>query len=285
MTLDDRELRAVQSVLAGRALLLRAVAVLGAHGVVPAVLKGVLVSALAERWAAPPRRMNDVDILVAPRERTRAEHALIGAGLVEIARTRTATTLRDHDLRIDLDVHAHLVEPELYRFDTDDLLRRSTLDRALFGAEVRVLDPHDTYAHLVAHFARGRGNACDARRLGDLATVSRAYALGAAPVAAVLTGHGLARAARYALGLAARRGDRFAGEVVRALPPDPLGHLIVRGAESWLERFPGASVWAAPVPHLLNEDLPAGVRSLTMHALAGARSRARRVLERRAERG
>lgn len=276
----DRELEAAASVLAGRALLRRTVEALAPHGIVPLVLKGALVSALAEGSAEPPRRMIDVDVLVPAPERGVAERVLIAAGLIEVARTPAATTLRDPSLRLDLDLHSALIEPGLFAIDERALLARASFDRALFGVAVRVPHEHDLYAHLVAHFARNRSGPGDARRIRDFAIVAGARPMRAPAVADHLHALGLARAARYALGLAARAGDGFAAEVLSAMPPDPIGEALARGAEVWLERIPGSSVLAIPALHALNRSLPRAARSLAMHVARGARSRTRRMLER-----
>lgn len=282
---NEIELRAAASVLAGRALLARAVEALAPHGIVPAVLKGILVSALREGSGEPPRPMLDVDVLIAPSDRVQAEVALTDAGLERIGRTRTATTFRDHELRIDLDLHAHLVQPGLFLLESEQILARATRDRTLFGIEVRVLHPHDSYAHLIAHFAHERSNARDRRRLSDLQSLARAYELTAAPLARHLVSSGVGRAARYVLTLAARSGDSFAAEVRDQLPWDVVGDTVARGTEAWLARFSGTSWWAVPAPHALNHTLSAGARSLAVHVGRGAWSRARRVLERAPECG
>jgi hypothetical protein len=224
--------------------------------------------------------MLDVDVLVRSFERERAERILTAAGLEVVARTSTATTLRDRELGLDLDLHSGLVEPELFRIDADAIVDRSSEDRALFGFLVRVPERKDLYAHLVAHFARGRSNANDRRRLRDFALVARALPMGAEELAAHLTDLGLGRAARYALALAAREGDPFARAVLDALPSDPVGEGLSRVSRRWLSRYAGSSPLAVPALHLLNTTLPAGARSLLTHGLRGASSRARRMLER-----
>jgi hypothetical protein len=280
---DARELEAAASVLAGRALLEATCRTLAAEGIVPVALKGVVLSALAEGSGAAPRRMVDVDVLVRERERPTAERLLVAAGLEVVARTSNATTLRDHALGLDLDLHARLVEPELFALDADGVIDRALEDRALFGFLVRVPERKDLYAHLVAHFARGRSNARDRRRVRDFATVADALPMSADTLAAHLVALGLARAARHALGIAAVE-DPFARAVLAALPPDPLGDRLARVSGAWLTRFAGASPLAVPALHVLNTTLPAGARSLALHALRGAASRSARMLERARQR-
>ena len=191
-----QELEAAASVLAGRALLARACRVLATVDIVPLVLKGVLLSALTEGSGAPPRPMIDVDILVPRDDHARATAVLAADGLEIVGRTSTATTLRDAGLGLDLDLHARLVEPELFHLDAVALFARSLEDRDLFGFSVRVPERKDLYAHLVAHFARGRSNARDRRRLGDFGIVARVLPMNASALAAHLHGLGLGRATR-----------------------------------------------------------------------------------------
>lgn len=280
----DRELEAAISVLAGRALLERACDVLRPQRIVPVVLKGALISAMSEGSGQAPRPMLDVDVLVTAGERATAERALVAAGLEVMARTASATTLRAHDLRLDLDLHSELIEPELFRIDAARIIERSSEDHALFGFAVRVPERTDLYAHLVAHFARTRSNARDRRRLGDLAVVARVLPMAPSALAAHLVALGLGRAARYVLTLASRAGDSFAHAVLTELPHDVVGDALALAAERWLSRFSGASPFAIPALHALNRTLPGGARSLAAHALRGARSRARGVLEGATER-
>jgi hypothetical protein len=279
----DREIRELEDaarVLAGRALLRRAVDALAPLGVVPVVLKGALVSALTEGTGAPPRAMVDVDVLVPERDREAIDAALGRAGLVRIVQTHAASTFRDPELGLDLDVHVLLAEPELFRLPAEEVLARSTLDRRLFGFEVRIPDRYDLYAHLVAHFVRGRSNARDVRRVRDFAVVAERLALDPSRAADRLDEAGLGRAARYALGVAAAAGDAFAADVRAGLRADPLGEVIAAGVGAWLHRFGGSSKLAIVPLHALNASLPAAARSLAMHAARGARSRVRGVLER-----
>ncbi|UJR80435.1 Hypothetical protein I5071_24820 [Sandaracinus amylolyticus] len=281
--MDEREIAAAMAVVAGRELLARAADALATVDVVPVALKGVVLSALSEGWGAPPRRMLDVDVLVRPRERDVAERALAAAGLEPVARSAVATTMRSSELGLDLDLHAALVEPELFQLDTEGLVERAEDASALFGHPVLVLERHDMYAHLVAHFARNRSNVRDQRRLGDFSIVARALPMRPEVLATHLVDRGLARAARYALALASRQGDRFAASVLSALPRDTVGAIVARGAESWLSAHAGNAPLAVPALHALNHSLPAGMRSLTAHATRALASRARRVLERAAE--
>lgn len=280
MSAADFEIQAASRVLAGRALLVRAASALEGRRIVPLVLKGVLISALTEGSGAAPRTMLDVDVLVDPRDRRVAERDLVAAGLEVVARAPFATTLRDRSLGIDLDLHERLVEPELFRLDPVVMLARSTENVSIFGVGVRVPDRYDLYAHLIAHFARNRSNARDRRRLRDLGIVAMALPMDPERAARHVMDLGLGRAARYVLPLADARGDAFARSVLRLLSADPTGDLLARGAGMWLSHFAGNTPLAIPALHALNHSVPAGARSLTMHAVRAGTSRARGIFQR-----
>lgn len=262
-------------VLAGRELLRRVTASLAPVPVV--ALKGVVLSALTEGTAEPPRRMIDVDVLIPAEARAEAERRLEALGLHVIARSASATTLRDAELGLDLDLHVRLSEPGLFALDEPAILARARPDPRRFGFDALVPDRHDLYAHLVAHFVRNRSNASDSRRLHDFTIVARHLPMSATAVAARLRDFGLARAARYALGLAAEAGDTFASHVLTELPNDPLGARLARVAYRWLRRTAGNDARAIPVPHLLNRDLGAGAASLARHLTEATRRRATRA--------
>lgn len=282
---EERAWLAAQQILAGRAALLRVAATLAPLGIVPLVLKGVLLSAIAESSERAPRPMSDLDVLVPKPRHDEAMHALLAAGLERRALTHRAVTLLDREHGIDVDLHSELLEPHLFRLDARAMLARTTRDETLFG--VAVLRPHpvDLYAHLVGHFVNSRADARDRRHLADFELCSTLLALDADEVAARLDELGLARAARYVLGLASRRGDTFAARVTEALPPDAIGAWTARTAERWLARAAGNDLAAAPVPHLLNHSLAAGAVSLGSHVKRALAWRGRAMLERALHRG
>lgn len=266
--MDDHDLSAAVSVVAGRELLRRVVTLLAPTPVV--ALKGVVVSALTEGTRTTPRRMIDVDVLIPESARDEAERRLRAAGFQTLSRTPAATTLRHVDLPLDLDLHVRLTQRGLFALDEAAIIERSLEIPDLFAFAARVPDRHDLYAHLVAHFVRNRSNANDRRRLNDLAVVAHQLPMDASRVATHLHHSGLARAARYVLRLAAPH-DPFARDVLARLPRDLVGDVVARVATRWLEERAGNAKLAIPAPHLLNHSLCAGTRSLASHLGDGAR--------------
>lgn len=280
--MDDPDFEAALDVLGGRQLLEIVATCLASAGIPVVALKGVVLSALAERLvpAPPVRPMRDLDVLVPGAQRRRAEDALGRDGFIVVARTRIATTLRHPAHALDVDLHEALCEPELFRIDLPALFARTVAAEDLLGVRVRVLAPLDAYAHLVVHFVRGRSNAWDVRHVTDFATLARAQPLAATDQARHLDALGLGRAARYVLDLAGRTGDAHATAVRAALAPDPAGDVAARLAGRWLARRAGRSPAAVPALHLLNDRASRGARSLLAHVRHGLGSAARRVLER-----
>lgn len=250
-------------VLAGRALLQRTSLALSPIPVV--ALKGVVISALTEGSGDPPRHMSDVDILIPAGARADAERRIAALGMTKIASTSVATTFRDAELDIDLDLHVRLSEPGLFSQEEQSVLSRACPGIELFGFDVSIPDRHDLYAHLVAHFVRNRSNASDTRRVRDFLTVARYLPMRPPVLAERLSAVGLARAARLVLPLVAERGDEFAARVLKELPYDPAGARIARFARIWLQFAAGNDPIAAPIPHLLNHSLPAGAASFARH--------------------
>jgi hypothetical protein len=260
--MDDHDLSAAVSVVAGRELLRRVVTLLAPTPVV--ALKGVVISALTEGTGTTPRRMIDVDVLIPESTRDEAERRLRAAGFKTLCRNATATTLRPADLPLDLDLHVRLTQPGLFALDEAAIIERSQELPAVFACAARVPNRHDLYAHLVAHFVRNRSNAHDRRRLNDLAVVAHQLPMDASQVATHLHHSGLARAARYVLRLAAPH-DAFARDVLAQLPPDVVGDVVTSFATRWLEVRAGNAKLAIPATHLLNYSLGAGARSFSSH--------------------
>ena len=273
---DEKELAAAFRIVAGRAILRSAVQAWKDLGIVPVVLKGILLSALAEGTGRPPRPMSDVDVLVPGPARAAARAALLGRGWTHRAQVETADTLTDPALGFDLDLHSELSDAFLFRFSGGDVIARSRVDTALFGFPVRRPADEDVYAHLVVHFVRNRSNAQDRRHVADFALAADLLGLEADRVAAHLLKTGLARAARYALSLAVHAGDTFAARVIEALPFDPMGAVLSRGAEQWLRRYAGNDTRAAPVPHLLNASLIRGCLSFGARTQSALEARFKR---------
>ncbi len=241
------------------------------EGVAPiAPLKGVLL----EVGASPGRaaRMADVDVLV-PEARYEAAHeALERAGVRCIARDRDdRARTYSGGVPATVDLHRRLFKTGLFRMPTAALFARATRDETSYDAPVWILDPMDTYAHLLGHAVSGRQAAAGrAKALRDLSRWAEHHGLEARRTADHLAAMGLARAAR--LLLAEAESDAFAHAVLDALPADPLGALLVRLARRALEPHRPAVVRTLGV-HGLNESVPRGTRSLASHLLRGAHQR------------
>ena len=241
-------------------------------GVAPiAPLKG----ALLEMGASPGRaaRMADVDVLVPEGAYESAHGALERAGVhcVAMDRDDRARTYGGA-IPATIDLHRRLFKRGLFRLPTAALFARATRDDATYGAPVWILDPRDTYAHLLGHAISGRQAAPGrARALRDLRAWSKHAGLDAAATAAHLASVGMGRAARLLLA-EAQPDDTFAHRVLEALPPDPLSGLVVRIGRRALEAGNPTLVRTAGV-HALNATLPRGAASLASHLLHGARKR------------
>lgn len=242
------------------------------EGVAPiAPLKGVLL----EVGARPGRaaRMADVDVLV-PEDRYEAAHAALDrAGIRCIARDRDdrARTFSG-SVPATVDLHRRLFKTGLFRLRTDALFARATLDEETYGAPVWLLDPLDTYAHLVGHAISGRQAAPGrAKALRDLRAFAEHHGLEARRTADHLHGAGMARAARLLLAEAPER-DPFSRALLEALPRDPVATALVPLARRALEPSRPPLVRTLGV-HGLNESLPRGALSLASHLLRGAHQR------------
>ena len=252
---------------------LRAVAeTLRPHAIPVMPLKGVLLQAAV--YDAPLERpLSDVDILVPPALFSRAMDVLCASGWValrEVASDAARDLVSPHN-PLPVDLHRRPFQTGFFRLDPDAMFRRSRPDDALFGVRVCLPDPYDLYAHLVGHFATGRLGPDDRAHVRDLTAVARSYALDSGLAAARLEATGLARAARYAVGLAEDGGDAFAAEVLAALPRDPLGRIFAFAARQTFQRVNASSRLAIVPSHLLNTSLAAAGTSLLRRGIAAGR--------------
>jgi hypothetical protein len=243
-------------------------AALTERGVPWVTLKGAALHALAVRTMAE-RTVSDLDVLVDPARLRDALEAAAKAGFVAGPRDAVTVTCVRAGTPLPLDVHFRLFEPGLFRLEAEGVLSRAGRVH-----DVCVPAPLDIYGHLVGHFVKGRLRPKDRAHLGDFGALSRKLGLDVDAVAAHLARHGLARAARYPLRLAhTLEGDGFAGNVLRALPRDPLGDALAAVSRRVL-----ASNAAAPLGALaanaLNDTLVRGAASYFRH---GARSAARTI--------
>jgi len=242
------------------------------EGVAPiAPLKGVLL----EVGARPGRaaKMADVDVLV-PEDRYEAAHATLeAAGFRCIARDRDdrARTFSG-GVPATVDLHRRLFKTGLFRMPTEALFGRASLDETTYGAPVWILDPLDTYAHLLGHAISGRQPASGrAKALKDMRAFAEHHGLEAQRTAQHLRSVGMTRAAHLLLP-EAEGADAFARAVLDALPKDPLGQLLAPLARRALERRRPVLVRTLGV-HGLNDTLPRAALSLASHLLRGAHRR------------
>ena len=261
---ESREAQLVIAVLA-RDVVGRIARALGEQGIDVMPLKGVLLHALV--YHDPRERpMSDVDLLVRPQHLSRAEDLLVRRNYAKRGRGARGISvlLTDPATRIDVDLHAHLFPPGLFRLRTEDVFARATVSAAELGASVHVPDARDLYAHLVGHFVHGRHGAEDAVHLEDFRRTATVFGLDPATVAAHLEECGLGRAARYTLALARERGDEFAARVLAELRSDATGDAMAAGARRAMTRGRrSTAVWT----HALNASLPRAAGSLALQTV------------------
>lgn len=262
VNLDAVQLENVVTAGQAAALARHVAQLLNRRGIEPAPLKSVLLNATIHSRGAPAL-MGDVDLLVDPAEFSLAQSALSADGGERISVQRHASTWRLEQSPLLLDLHCHVVDPAWFRYQTSAVLARARTSETLFApARVRMLDPYDVYTHLVADFAKSRRGLRQTGRLRDLAAWARANRLSAVELARWLDVAGVARAARYVLGLASTfEGDRFATTVLASLPADPVGQ-VAAGAATRLMAWGGEHWTKTPVGHALNTTLGRGVGSL-----------------------
>ncbi len=233
---------------------------LRARGIAVMPIKGVLL----QHWLyADPadRPMTDVDLLVQPEELAVARGVLEAAGYREHQRSSAGALVFETPWTLAVDLHPHLFEPTRYRMPTDEVMRRGRTDSTFFGVEVRLPSKLDVYAHLIGKFGSDHLDATADSRLDEIARMGRLVDARPSLVAAHLRDCGMRRVARYALGLSARRDDCVAPEVLRHLPPDPIGRLLAAAAVPTLANAGPVAPWAAVFAHLLNDTVPRGLCS------------------------
>ena len=262
--------RAVSSLLAEEVL--RDVAThLGREGVEVMPLKGVLY----QRWlyeGEPSRALSDADILVREGLFGRGISILRAHGFEAIESTRSTEQI---SLRapngFDVDLHCRLFPQGRFRLRAEDVFARATHDAALFGVPLLLPEPVDAFAYAVGKFAADHADGRNNRGLDDLERLAKRFDLYPEDVAARLAECGMARAARFTLGILVRtRKNPFAKVVLEALPPDPVGVAVAGAAGLIVGKLPARSRWGAVASHGLYETLPRGIA-------AGARAALRRV--------
>ena len=251
--------------------LVRDVAVrLGEQGISVMPLKGVLL----QRWLyddPSERPITDVDMLVAPGQLATARGILVRAGYRETGRSRIGPIELSNPFQLALDLHPSLFHPARYRFPTESLFDRSSTDESLFGVQVSLPDPLDTYAHANGKFGSDHQTAAALFKLEEIARIGNRLSASPSQIAAHLTYCGMRRVARYVLWLGHEAtGDALSRAVLEALAPDPLGRAIAAVSRTALGLLPPHSRTGAIFAHLLNDTLPRGLWS-GLRSLRGTR--------------
>lgn len=237
-------------------------------GIALVPLKGIWLH-LSGAYAAPERRpIADVDVLVAAQDYGRAIQLLGRGGFECTSRALAESSHRRAGHGLSTDLHRELFEPNCFGLSGRDMLAAADPVREVEGIPLRMPEPLDAFGHLVGHFVRTGPSGRDAAHCRDFETVLQHYQWDAALVAAGLAQRGLARAGRFALGLAARAGDSpRAAAVLASLAHDPVGEQLAALAQR-LHDMPAAPARAHSIAGLLlARDVPAGVAGITRRLL------------------
>lgn len=231
--------------------------------------------ALLQHWLhddPAERAMTDVDVLVRPDQAPEARRALELGGYETMGQSSIGAFVMRTPFELALDLHIQLFDEARYNLPTEDVFARSSPDRALFGASVRLPSPLDVYAHLIGKFGSDHLNGGSTERLDEIARMQTRIDTTPEVVARHLVDCGMRRVGRYVLPLVRdMAGDPFAAEVLKHLPRDPVGEAVVAIAQPVLASARPHSWVGAVMAHLLNDSFLRGLRS-GARALA-ARSR------------
>jgi hypothetical protein len=221
--------------------------------------------ALLQHWLHDDpagRAMTDVDMLVRPDHAEEARCTLERGGYRTIDRSSIGAFVMRTPFELALDLHIQLFDRARYDLPTEDVFARSSPDRALFGAPVRLPSPLDVYAHLIGKFGSDHLHGGSTERLDDIARMHARIGESPEVVARHLVDCGMRRVARYVLSSVCERAEEpFAAKVLTRLPPDPIGEAVVAIARPILASAQPSSGIGAVMAHLLNDSLPRGLRS------------------------
>ncbi len=251
-----------------------------AEGVRTMPLKGVLMLA---RWPQllGSRDLVDVDLLVLPDDVPSLVEILRARGFEMTVVSSAGMTFASDASPFSIDVHHQLFPHGLFHAPTAGLFARATDNATLFAAPVARMSDEDLLAHLIGHFVKGRGAFDGDKSLGDIRwllehgvfPIEAAESLGAH-----LRQLGLHRAAGYTLGHGSFRHYPVVAPLLRSLRLTPIDGWVVAGARLDTKLHASEPRWWTP--HLLDRSLPAGSRSLALHAEEGALRLARGLAER-----
>ena len=241
-----------------------------AEGVVLMPLKGVLMLA---RWPEllGSRDLTDVDLLVRPDDVPTLVEALRARGFERTVSNSAGIVFASEASPFSIDAHHRLFQHGLFHAPTSGLFSRATVDATLFAAPVARMSDEDLLAHLVGHFVKGRGVFAEDKSLDDIRWLFEQGAFpreAAEPLAAHLRKLGLHRAAGYTLGHASFQRHPVVPALLRSLRLTAVERCLVATARLDTNLHAREPRWWTP--HLLDRSLPAGSRSLALHAEEGA---------------
>jgi hypothetical protein len=233
-------------------------------------LKGVLFQLVLYEDPAV-RALCDVVVLVPPRRYSEAIDILVQHGYRPVSAGPSwieAAFASPHGLPLDL--HRRIFCARRYRLSPRDLFFRATVDDQLLGVPIWIQHPLDTLAHLVGKLVSDHAYSATAPRLAELEKWVDRRHLGADLAARHLQRCGLGRAARRVCALGVREREHpFYAEVLRALPPDPMGDALVTLAGRLAENRE-TRAFGPLSAHLLNASLWRGTTSLALAAVYAA---------------
>jgi len=269
-TAADRQRAAVLGDLALR-LANQVIEASAERGIVLMPLKGALLLA---RWPAlrGERDLVDVDLLVRATDFRTMTQVLNTLDFEPTLRTSAGATFVGDAWPLSIDVHHCLFPHGMFRAPTEEVFARAALDESMFAAPVARMSDADLLGHLVGHFVKGRGTFRGDRSPDDIRWLLRQGVYGvedAEALSAHLCELGLRRAAQYVLGHESLRREPVATAALHAL-----GHALADHAAVAIARLSTSSNDDTPrwwTPHLLEQSLVAGSRSLLAHANEGSR--------------
>ncbi len=240
-------------------------------GVVVMPLKGTLFLA---SWPdlRGQRDLVDVDLLVRPADFRSVTSALRTLGFEPTIRTSVGGTFVSDAWPLSVDLHHTLFPHGLFRASTEGIFARAEPDESLFAVPIARMADEDVFAHLIGHFVKGRGTFLEDKSLDDLRWMlsqGMFQLQDADRLAAHLLELGLQRSAGYALDDDRLRDQPVIRAVIRSLGLSNADRIAVAAARAGTRSNRGAPRWWTP--HLLDQSLAAGFRSLLAHANEGVR--------------
>ena len=241
------------------------------RGIVLMPLKGAL---LLGRWPIlqGQRDLVDIDLLGRPSDFEMVTRVLRTLGFEATVRSSAGSTFVSDAWPLSLDIHHRLFPHGLFGMSTEGVFSRAELDDSLFAAPIARMSDEDVFAHLIGHFVKGRGTFRRDKSLDDIRWLLRQGLFrveDADSLGAHLRELGLQRAAGYVLGHESLRDEPVARAVVRSLGLSGVDRVAIAVARLGTRSHRDIPRWWTP--HLLDQSLIAGSRSLITHADEGTR--------------